>query len=201
MSDPRSLRLRVFPPEDLAFRRHAELALGALPTAPRARHAAKPVHPDPLELQRVLRERYPSAVVRERDPLADPGHGPDIWYAYRYGRLAAGGTWWLEPGHAWAILDDDRRFVELSQAFADIVEAPREAIVGRPVQAFANPEDTSAPDDIEGLWAELRRLGELHSTLRFRRGDGTPRELEYHATRDGGGPERHLLVVREIDPG
>lgn len=154
-----------------------------------------------MELQRCLRVRYPAAIVRERDALADPGYGPDVWYAYRYGRLTPAGTWWLEPGHAWAILDEQRRFVELSQAFADIVEAPREAILGRPVEAFANPDDASAADDIAALWAELGRLGELHSTLRFRRLDGTARELEYHATREGGGPERHLLVVREIDPG
>lgn len=200
MSDTRSLRLRVFPPEDLAFRRHAEDALRALPPAPHGRRVTASLHPDPLDLQSLLRERFPAAIVRERDPLADPGFGPDVWYAYRYGRLAPGGTWWLEPGHAWAILDEERRFVELSQAFADIMEAPRVLILGRAVEGFANPEDASAADDISALWAEFHRIGEMHSTLRFRRLNGTRRELEYHATREGGGPDRHLLIVREIDP-
>jgi PAS domain-containing protein len=199
VSDTRSLRLRTFPPQDAAFRRHAEEALAALPRPARARPGALHHRPDPHELQNALRDRYPSSIVREREALADPGYGPDVWYAYRYGCVAPGRAWWEEPGHAWAILDEDRRFVELSQAFAEIVEAPREQIVGRQVEAFSNPMDASAPDDIAALWEEFLRAGALHSTLRFRHLDGSPRELEYHATQDAGGPDRHLLVVREID--
>lgn len=191
-------RLQAYPAEDLAFRRFvadafAEL-VGEAGAHPNARLEA-------ADLQWRLRIRYPSAVVRERDALADPGGGEDLWYVYRFGSVRPGRRWWEEPGHAWAILDDDRRFVEVSTSLAEIVEVPRDMILGQPVTAFANPGDTSVGADFDGLWTELRERGELHATLRFGRLDGTLREIEYHVTRDGAGPDRHLAVVREIDPG
>lgn len=155
---------------------------------------------EPEELQVRLRERYPAAVVRARDPLADPGDGDTVWYVYRFGSVSAGRRWWEEPGHAWAILDDGRRFVEVSTSLTAIVERPRDAILGSRVESFANPEDVTAPDDVAALWVEFLEHGELHATLRFRHRDGTPREIEYHVTKDGAGPERHLAVVREIEP-
>jgi PAS domain-containing protein len=177
--------LRTFPAEDVDFRRAAEAAL--------------PDSADPRALQGRLRERFPAAVVRVREALADPGFGEQVWYAYRYGSVTPGTRWWEEPGHAWAILDDDRRFVEATDALAAIVEVPRDELIGRPVEAFANPEDTSVPEDAAGMWAELRIRGHVHATLRFRRLDGTPRELEYYVTADAAGPGRHLAIVREID--
>jgi PAS domain-containing protein len=184
--------------EDLAFRRHVEGALAALHALALERPE---VRMEPAELQWRLRDRYPAAVVRERDTLADPGGEEILWYVYRFGSVTPGRRWWEEPGHAWAILDDDRRFTEMSTSLTEIVEAPREGLLGRPVEAFSNPEDVSALDDVLALWAEFQRRGELHATLRFRRLDGTPREIEYHVTRDGAGPGRHLAVVREIETG
>jgi PAS domain-containing protein len=140
-------------------------------------------------------------VVRQRDALADPGEGEILWYVYRYGSVAPGRRWWEEPGHAWAVLDDSRRFVEVSRSLTEIVEQPPDAIHGRPIEAFANPDDVSAAEDVHALWSVLRDSGELHATLRFRYLDGSPRQIEFHVTRDGAGPGRHLAVVREIDPG
>ena len=191
-------RLQAFPVEDLAFRRFVAEAFAALQAGAAARPDALL---EPEDLQVRLRERYPAAVVRPRDRLADPGDGDLVWYVYRFGSISPGLRWWEEPGHAWAIVDDDRRFVEVSTSLTEIVEAPREALIGQLVDALANPEDTSALDDIRSLWAEFMERGELHATLRFRRLDGTPREIEYHVTREGAGPERHLGVVREIEAG
>jgi PAS domain-containing protein len=189
-------RLQAFPAEDLAFRRFVAEAYALLLGEIEAR-------PDtllePEELQLRLRSRYPAAVVRPRDRLADPGDGDVLWYVYRFGSISPGLRWWEEPGHAWAILDDDRRFVEVSTSLTEIVEAPRDAILGQLVDALSNPEDASALEDIRSLWAEFMARGELHATLRFRRLDGSPREIEYHVTREGAGPERHLAVVREIE--
>lgn len=197
MPTPPHPRLQAFPPEDLAFRRWVADAFAALVAAASAR-------PDgllePEDLQVRLRERYPAAVVRARDSLADPGDEELLWYVYRFGSISAGLRWWDEPGHAWAILDDDRQFVEVSTSLTEIVEVPRDGLLGRRVETFANPEDASMPEDAAALWGELQRRGELHSTLRFRRADGSPREIEYHVTREGAGPERHLAVVREIEP-
>jgi PAS domain-containing protein len=189
-------RLQIFPAEDVAFRRFVADAFETLCAQAGTRVRAI----DPQQLQLRLRDRYPAAVVRRRDPLADPGPDDVLWYVYRFGSVTPGRRWWEEPGHAWAVFDDERRFVEASTSLTEIVEAPREILLGRPLEAFANPEDVSVPEDAAAMWAELARRGELHSTLRFRRLDGTPREIEYHLTRDGAGPGRHLAIVREIDP-
>jgi hypothetical protein len=190
-------RLQAFPAEDLAFRRFIAEAFAELLDDVGTRPNA---WPEPADLQWRLRRRYPSAVVRERDALADPGGEGELWYVYRFGSVRPGRRWWEEPGHAWAILDADRCFAEVSTSLAEIVEVPREAILGQRVEAFANPGDTSVGSDFDGLWAELLANGELHATLRFARNDGTAREIEYHVTRDGAGPDRHLAVVREIEP-
>lgn len=191
-------RLQVFPPEDVAFRRFVQDAHDAMlaDTVGRPRHAM-----DPGELQWRLRERYPAAVVRRRDPLADPAEDDVVWYVYRFGSVSPGRRWWEEPGHAWAILDDERRFLEVASSIPEITEVPREAMIGQPVEAFSNPDDVTAARDVKALWDELLRRGELHATLRFRRADGTPRQIEYHVTWDGAGEGRHLAIVREIDPG
>jgi PAS domain-containing protein len=189
-------RLQAFPAEDLAFRRFVAEAFAALLAEVEARPE---LLLEPEELQLRLRARYPAAVVRPRDRLADPGEGEILWYVYRFGSVSPGLRWWEEPGHAWAILDDDRGFVEVSTSLTEIVEAPREAILGQLVDVLANPEDATALEDVRALWGELMDRGDLHATLRFRRMDGSPREIEYHVTKEGAGPGRHLAVVREID--
>lgn len=189
-------RLQAFPAEDVAFRRYIADAFAALLADIDARPDGL-LEPEDLQLR--LRERYPAAVVRPRESLADPGEGELVWYVYRFGSVSAGLRWWEEPGHAWAILDDDRCFVEVSTSLTEIVEAPRDEILGTRVEAFANPDDETASEDVIALWAQFLAEGELHSTLRFRRVDGRPREIEYHVTKDGAGPERHLAVVREIE--
>ncbi|HEU0243279.1 MAG TPA: PAS domain-containing protein [Candidatus Limnocylindrales bacterium] len=189
-------RLQAFPTEDLAFRRYVAEAFAAVVADVESRTDAIL---EPEELQVRLRERYPAAVVRPRETLADPGDGDELWYVYRFGSISPGIRWWEEPGHAWAILDDERRFVEVSTSLTTIVEAPRDVLLGMAVEAFSNPDDETAPEDVRALWAEFLDRGELHSTLRFRRLDGTEREIEYHVTREGAGPGRHLAVVREIE--
>lgn len=189
--------LRAFPIEDLGFRRYVAEVFARL-VAETEEDASIPLEPEELQVR--IRERYPSAVVRQRDSLADPAGGEHLWYVYRFGSVTPGRRWWEEPGHAWAILDESRRFVEVSTSLTAIAEVPREELLGTQVEALANPEDVTAPADVIALWDEIQRRGELHATVRFRRVDGTPREIEYHVTRDGAGPGRHLAVVREIDP-
>ena len=120
-------RLQAFPTEDLAFRRYVADAFAAVLADVETRPDAI-LEPEELQLQ--LRERYPAAVVRPRETLAEPVDGDALWYVYRFGSIAPGIRWWEEPGHAWAILDDERRFVEVSTSLTAIVEAPREALLG-----------------------------------------------------------------------
>jgi PAS domain-containing protein len=180
----RAIALRVFPRDDAAFGADAEAAMAA------------GVSPDAL--QRALRVRYPAAIVRAREDIADPGFGPDVWYVYRYGSARPVGRWWTEEPYPWAVLDDQRRFVDLSTSLAAIVEAPVEQILGQSVEAFSNPDDPTARDDVEALWNQFRRAGQLDATLRFRRLDGTEREIEYHLVANAAGPGRHLATVREV---
>jgi PAS domain-containing protein len=189
-------RLQAVPTEDLAFRRFVADAFARLLGDP---DMPADGLPDPADLQARLRSRYPSAVVREEAPSAARQH-ETVWAVYRFGSVVPGRRWWEEPGHAWAILDRDRLFVEVSTALAEMVEVPRDALVGQPVERLSNPDDVSAVDDVRGLWGELLAGGELHGTLRFRHLDGSPREIEYHVTRDAAGPGRHLAIVREIEP-
>jgi PAS domain S-box-containing protein len=193
-------RLQIFPAEDVAFRRYVLAAVESMRAIAAGRQSARPPRRmDPQDLQWRLREQYPAAVVRERDSLADPEPDERLWYVYRFGSVTPGRRWWEEPGHAWAVLDDGRCFVEVSTSLTEIAEVSADDLRGRPIEAFSNPDDVSARDDVAALWAVLGEGGVLHSTLRFRHRDGTPREIEYHVTRDGAGPGRHLAVVREID--
>ena len=177
------IRIRAFPSTDREFARYARAAFSALGTSA-----------TPDELQRSLRSRYPAAIVRAQDELARHGHGPEVWYAFR--TSAVGESLSPErPAEAWAIVDDERRFVEVSASLAAIVELPRRHIVGRRIEDFASADDPTIRDDLIELWEEFRRLRTMTSTLRFNYSDGRPRELEYRIVADAAGPGRHRLLV------
>jgi PAS domain-containing protein len=182
------VKLHAFPSRDREFVDFAQAACAILPE-PKTTAA----------LQRALRVRYPAAVVTEQTELARHGDGPTVWYAFR---TAAAGTPAIEPAPdrvgAWAILDDDRRFIEVSTALARIAELPARSMVGQLVEDFSNPADPTIRDDIARLWAEFRSSGALASTLRFNFADGRPRELAYRLVADVDGPGRHRLTVRVL---
>jgi PAS domain-containing protein len=188
-----AIQLRTFPSGDAEFRMFARLALTGL-------HS-----PTTETLQRAIRERYPAAVVRVQSELARRGGGAQVWYTFRHGTVApaAGGSMpfdWDAPGVAWAIIDDDRCFLDLNQALADIVEVPRESIVGHAIEEFTNPGDPTVRDDLVALWTQFVRAGSAESSIRFNRNDGRPRQLAYRIVANEAGPSRHRLRVREIDP-
>jgi len=183
----RAISLRVFPTDDESFRADADAAMAGATS--------------PAALQRALRGRYPAAVARAREDIADPGFGPDVWYRFRYGSARPRERWWTVGEHPWAILDDRRQFVDFSPSLADLVEAPAEAIRGRTVEEFSNPGDPTARADLEALWRQFVSAGRLDGSLRFRRLDGTEREIEYHVVANAAGRGRHLATVREVTPG
>ena len=185
------VKLHAFPSRDREFVEFAQAAWAVLPE-PRTTEA----------LQRALRVRYPAAVAIEQAELARHGDGPTIWYAFRTAAIA---TPSIEvPGEqpeAWAIVDDERRFVEVSPALARIAELPAGRMIGHRIEDFSNPADPSIRDDIAGLWVEFRSGGALASTLRFNYADGRPRELAYRIVADADGPGRHRLPVRVLPEG
>ena len=156
----------------------------------------------PEALQRALRDRYPAAIVTVQQELARHGDGPIVWYAFRTGAV---GTPAIDDSPAaeelaYAILDDERRFLEVSAALARIAELPARRMVGHVIEEFSNPADPTIREDIARLWAEFRSGGSLASTLRFNYADGRPREVAYRIIADADGPGRHRLSVHVLAP-
>jgi PAS domain-containing protein len=188
--------LRAFPSRDGDFVAFAAAAIAALP-APKT----------PARLQQALRVRYPAAVVTVQEELARHGEGPIVWYAFRTAAVGtpkagiAAAAEAAENDAAWAILDDDRRFLEVSPGLARIAELPARRMVGHQVEEFSNPADPTIREDIVRLWQEFRAGGPLASTVRFNYGDGRPRELGYVVVADADGPGRHRLTVHVLPGG
>jgi PAS domain-containing protein len=184
------LRLNAFPSLDREFVEYVQAAWAELPE-PRS----------PEALQDALRARYPAAIVTVQDELARHGEGPIVWYAFRTGAV---GTPAIddaqEPEPAWAILDNDRRFLEVSPRLARIAELPARRMVGHQIEEFSNPADPTIREDIARLWDEFRVGGTLASTLRFNYADGRPRELAYRLVADADGAGRHRLSVHVLPP-
>jgi PAS domain S-box-containing protein len=178
------VRLRAFPSGDREFGRFARAALAALGAGA-----------EPADLQRSLRVRYPVAVVRVQSEFARHGEGPIIWYALRTSVLGEAVHADRGPVDAWAVVDDDRRFVEVSPALARIVELPARAILGHQIEDFSSESDPTIRADIAALWVEFRQRGSIASTVRFNYADGRPRELEYRLQANAAGEGRHRLFV------
>jgi PAS domain-containing protein len=182
------VQIHAFPSRDRDFLAFVEAAWTVLPA---------PQTPDAL--QRAIRVRYPAAIVTVQQELARHGEGPVVWYAFR---TAAIGTPEVDdtPGStgAWAVLDDERRFVEVSPALASIAELSARLMLGHRLEDFSNPDDPTIRDDIVRLWGEYRSSGSLASTLRFNYGDGRPRELAYRLAPDAAAEGRHRLTVHVL---
>lgn len=183
------VELHSFPSADRVFAVYAEESFQALDPDGRT----------PLALQRAIRGRYPAAAVVAQDELARHGSGPVVWYVYRSGSATAergrlpAGSW-----PAWALIDDERLFVEMSGEFAAIAELPAGEMIGHRVEEFSNPDDPTIREDLLGLWRDFQRTGHLASTIRFNHADGTAREVEYRLVANDPRPGRHRLSIREL---
>ena len=181
--------LQIFPAHDERF-------------AAYVREAHATAGDDAARLQAAVRARYPAAVVRPRTEFAAPEGALPLWYVFRYGAIVPpADRWWEHPGHARAVLDSNRMFLEANEVLARIVEVPADRLIGAPVEAFSNPDDPSILEDIAAMWQRFLAEGELHITMRFNRLDGSSRELEIHLLRDEAGPGRHVAIAREAVPG
>jgi PAS domain-containing protein len=184
------IRLNAFPSRDREFVDYVQAAWATLT-------AAK----SPDALQQSLRVRYPAAIVTIQEELARHGDGPIVWYAFRTAAIGAPAIDDSpEDDAAWAILDDERRFLEVSPGLARIAELPARGMIGHAIEDFSNPADPTIREDIARLWAEFRSGGTLASTLRFNFADGRPREVAYRLVADADGPGRHRLWVRVLAP-
>jgi len=91
------------------------------------------------------------------------------------------------------ITDDDGNSRDASVGVGKLLGLPREKIIGRRVDDFAQP---GFKPQISQLWRALQEQGEQEGTLRLVGPDGTTREVEYTA-KGNVLPVRHVLVLRD----
>ena len=91
------------------------------------------------------------------------------------------------------IADNDRQNLEASVGASKLLGHPREKIIGRSLDDFAEP---SFKPTISERWRDFLKEGEQQGTLRLVGPDGNPRDVEYSA-KGNVLPVRHLLVLHD----
>jgi formate hydrogenlyase transcriptional activator len=91
------------------------------------------------------------------------------------------------------IADDDGNSRDASTGVGKLLGLPREKIIGRRVDEFAQP---AFRPQISQLWRALQEQGEQEGTLRLVGPDGSLRDVEYTA-KGNVLPVRHVLVLHD----
>ena len=91
------------------------------------------------------------------------------------------------------IVDSDRNSREASTGAGKLLGLPREKIIGRKLDAFADP---SSQAEISEHWKAFLATGEQEGTLRLGGPDGSLRDVAYTA-KGNVLPVRHVLVLKE----
>jgi PAS domain S-box-containing protein len=99
----------------------------------------------------------------------------------------------FHPSTPILITDDNGNSRDASVGVSKLLGLPREKIIGRPVDDFAQP---SFKPEISQLWRALQEQGEQEGTLRLLGPDRSPLDVEYTA-KGNVLPVRHILVLRD----
>ena len=99
----------------------------------------------------------------------------------------------FHPSAPILLADNDRRSLEASIGASKLLGVPREEIIGRSLDDFAEP---SFKPVISERWQAFLEEGEQQGTLQLLGPDGTPRDVEY-AAKGNVLPVRHLLVLHD----
>ncbi len=91
------------------------------------------------------------------------------------------------------LADDDRNYTEASVGAGKLLGVPRDKIIGKRLDDFAEPGFKPV---LSERWRAFLEEGEQVGTLPLVGPDGTPREVEYTA-KGNVLPVRHLLVLRD----
>jgi formate hydrogenlyase transcriptional activator len=99
----------------------------------------------------------------------------------------------FQPSAPILLADNDRRYRDASVGASKLLGLPRDKIIGRSLDDFAEPKFKPV---IPERWNAFLKDGEQQGTLQLAAADGTPREVEYIA-KGNVLPVRHLLVLRD----
>src|SRR5579863_774029 len=99
----------------------------------------------------------------------------------------------FQPSVPILITDNDRRYQEASVGASKLLGIPREKIIGRSLDDFAEP---SFRPVISERWRAFLEEGEQEGTLPLVIPDGGPREVEYIA-KGNVLPARNVVVLRD----
>jgi formate hydrogenlyase transcriptional activator len=91
------------------------------------------------------------------------------------------------------LADDDRHYRDVSLGAGKLLGLPREEIIGRQLDEFAEP---GFRRQVPELWRDFLEQGEQDGTLRLVGPDGSLREVEYIA-KGSVLPVRHAIVLRD----
>jgi formate hydrogenlyase transcriptional activator len=99
----------------------------------------------------------------------------------------------FHPSVPLLLADNDRHNLEASVGASKLLGLPREKIIGRSLDDFAEPNFKPV---ISERWNAFLKEGEQEGTLKLVGADGTPREVEYTA-KGNVLPARNLLVLND----
>jgi PAS domain S-box-containing protein len=100
------------------------------------------------------------------------------------------------PAEPILIADNDRTCRDASCGAGRLFGLPRNRIIGRRLDDFAEP---GFRPQIEQIWRSFLQRGEQRGTFRLVNSDGAVREVEY-AAKGSALPERHVLALRDGSP-
>ena len=99
----------------------------------------------------------------------------------------------ITPSAPILIADNDRHSLHASSGAGKLLGVPRDAIIGRSLDDFADP---AFKPQISELWQAFLERGKQAGTLRLVGPDGKSREVEY-TVKGNVLPVRHVLVLRD----
>jgi formate hydrogenlyase transcriptional activator len=99
----------------------------------------------------------------------------------------------FQPAEPILIADNDRNYRDASCGAGKLFRLPRNKIIGRRIDDFAEP---SFRPQIDQLWRAFLQQGEQRGTFRLLDSDGSVREVEYTA-KGNVLPVRHVLALRD----
>lgn len=174
--------LSTFPSSDRAFQRAVE------------RIAAAGDAQSKDELVRRLRPLFPRVAAFERQLTGERNH----LYLFRDGRYETVSTdeWWRGDDVACVMISlQTGRLTHVSRAYAALMRADPEDLVGRHYTEFLQPD---ARDAARAMFEALAEDREIATEALVRRTDGTTLRIELHATRkDGEVDVRYRPVAEE----